>query len=143
MQRRYVPFLVFASLLIITIVNSDYATSVVPGWHTTIFSPFFLINIVAAIIMLLVTIGYLKLGKRDFQIKWVVFLIHLLLTIPAIIIFRFPILFLDFWVNGQSNPSDVVTRVANYTMIALVLFVAGQVFFAVYFFKSIGPKNSA
>ena len=59
MTRQYIPFLAFIILLLLTIPGwFDFSTSVVPGWHTTIFPPYFIWGIIIMIALLFFTIGY-------------------------------------------------------------------------------------
>lgn len=56
MKKSQIQFYAFVILFVITIPLSfdkfslDYATSVVPGWHTTINPPYFIINVVVSLI---------------------------------------------------------------------------------------------
>src|SRR5688500_6707877 len=71
MKQSHIPLFVFVALLILTTTLSsdgfslDLTTSVVPGWHTTIFPPYFLLNSVVSIILLLVTIAVSESFKED------------------------------------------------------------------------------
>jgi hypothetical protein len=81
MKRSLIPFFVFAALFVLTMnLSSDgfslgFATSVVPGWHTTIFPPYFIMNSVLSIMLLLVTIAYWKISKVKKAVSWTVFVI--------------------------------------------------------------------
>lgn len=47
MKGNYIPFLAFLSLILLTAFSSfNGATSVIPGWHTTIFPPYFIRSVV-------------------------------------------------------------------------------------------------
>ena len=136
MQRAYLPFLVFAVLFILTItLTSDAATSVVPGWHTTIFPPFFLISLFISVALLIVVVGYWKLAKGGYKVNLAVFIIHLMLTIPAVIHNIFPLSWIT-WLPDQNEVIEWVTWEANFTMTVYALFVLGQVLFLIYFFKT-------
>ena len=77
MTRPYIPFLVFLVLLLLTIPFSfDFATSVVPGWHTTIYPPYFIWALILIVVLLLMKIGYWLLSKRFDKINWILFAIH-------------------------------------------------------------------
>jgi len=139
MQRKYIPFFVFALLLAFTIpwslnlADFDYATSVVPGWHTTIYPPFFLINIILSIFLFIDVLGYLQLAKKIDSINWPVFVTHLMLTIPATILMRFPMALLY---RSTPEPEQLIVLEAQFRWFAYCLFIAGQVFFAFYYFKT-------
>jgi hypothetical protein len=52
MHRPYIPFVAFLILLVLLIPFSfDFSTSVVPGWHTTIFPPYFVATFLLIIIL--------------------------------------------------------------------------------------------
>ena len=133
MQRKYIPFFVFALLLASILVGSDYATSEVPGWHTTIYPPLFFINIILSVFVLVATLGYLRLARKIVNINWTVFITHLMLTIPATILMKFPVAFLFL---SASEPERLIMLEAQLTTIAYCLFIVGQIFFAIYYFKT-------
>src|SRR5215216_5777514 len=104
MNKPYIPFLAFLVLLLLTIpFSSDFATSVVPGWHTTIFPPYFIWGLVVIIVLVLVTIGYWLLSKRTGKTNWALFAIHFLLTIPTVIYLKFPAILLDLQMANQDE----------------------------------------
>lgn len=143
MTRPYIPFLAFLILLLLTIPFSiDFATSVVPGWHTTIFPPYFIWGLIAFIVLLLVTIGYWLLSKRTDKINWTLFAIHFLLTIPTIIFLKFPTILLDVQLTDQ----DKLIRAIEFRMklipIAWTLFIVGQILFLIYYVRIIKAKHT-
>jgi hypothetical protein len=73
----------------------DFATFPAPGWHTTIFPPYFVVGLILIVVLLLVTIAYWLLSKRTDKINWSLFAIHFVMTIPTIIYLKFPSIFLD------------------------------------------------
>jgi hypothetical protein len=139
MHRKYIPFFFFALLLAFTIpwslnlVSFDYATSVVPGWHTAIYPPLFLIDIILSVLLLIDVLGYLQLANKIDSINWLVFITHLMLTIPATILMKFPMALLYL---SNPEPEQLIVLEAQFTWFAYCLFIAGQVFFAFYFFKT-------
>ena len=144
MTRPYVPFLAFLILLLLTIPFSfDFATSAVPGWHTTIFPPYFIWGLVVLIVLLLVTIGYWLLTKRTDKTNWFLFAIHFLLTIPTVIYLKFPSILLDFKVTDQSEWIRAIQFRLKLIPVAWVLFVVGQILFLIYFFRTIKAKPTA
>lgn len=143
MTRPYIPFLAFLILLLLTIPFSfDFATSVVPGWHTTILPPYFIWGLIVVFVLLLVTIGYWLLSKRTDKINWTLFAIHFLLTIPTIIFLRFPTILLDVELTDQ----DKLIRAIEFRMkiipIAWTLFIIGKILFLVYFIRTIKQRKS-
>ena len=144
MRRPYIPFFAFFALLLLTIPFSfDFATSVVPGWHTTVFPPYFIWCLVLIIILLLTTIGYWLLRKRVDKINWTLFAIHFILTIPSVIYIKFPAIFLDI---QQTNREEVIKAISlRMKLIPFVwaLFIGGQALFIIYFARAIKSKQVA
>lgn len=94
MFKTKLAFCVFLTLGVVSFpyyiiyLQSDYLSSIVPGWHTTIIPDSIFVNLAKFIILLIVTIYYWKLSKITTTIKFKNFLIHLLLTIPGVFISR-------------------------------------------------------
>ena len=143
MTRPYIPFIAFLILLLLTIPFSfDFATSVVPGWHTTILPLYFIWGLIVVIVLLLATIGYWLLSKRTDKFNWTLFAIHFLLTIPTIIFLKFPTILLDVQLPDQ----DKLIRAIEFRMklipIAWTLFIAGQILFLIYYVRTIKAKHT-
>jgi len=143
MRSPYIPFLAFFILLLLTIPFSfDFATSVVPGWHTTIFPPYFIGGLIVITVLLLVTIGYWLLSKRTDKTNWTLFAIHFVLTIPTIIYLNFPSIFLD---GQQANRNELIKdvefriKLIPYTW---TLFIFAQILFLIYFTRTIRQSKT-
>ena len=138
MTRPYIPFLAFLILLLLTIPFSlDFATSVVPGWHTTIYPPYFIWGLIVIIVLLLVTIGYWLLSKRTDKINRTLFLIHFALTIPTVIYLKFPSILLDVKLTEQNELIKAIEFRMKLISVAWSLFIAGQILFLIYFMRTI------
>jgi hypothetical protein len=142
MTKPYVPFFAFLVLLLLTIPFSfDFATSVLPGWHTTIFPPYFIWGLIIIIVLLLVTIGYWLLSKRVDKINWTLFAIHFLLTIPTVIFLKFPSIFLDVQQTDQEEIIKALSFRIKLIPVAWALFLVGQILFIIYFVRAIKSKR--
>jgi uncharacterized membrane protein YjfL (UPF0719 family) len=142
MKRPYVPFFAFLALLLLTIPFSfDFATSVVPGWHTTIFPPYFIWQLIAIIVLLLAIIGYWLLSKRVDKINWTLFAFHLTLTIPTIIFLKFPSIFLDVQQTNQEEIIKAISLRIKLIPVAWTLFILGQALFIIYFIRTIKSER--
>jgi hypothetical protein len=142
MKRPYIPFLAFFVLLLLIIPFSfDFSTSVVPGWHTTIFPPYFLWGLIVIIALLLVTIGYWLLLKRVDKINWTLFALHFLLTIPTVIFIKFPSIFLDIHETNQEEIIKAIYSRIKLIPVAWTLFILGQALFIIYFVRTINSKR--
>jgi hypothetical protein len=138
MTRPYIPFLAFLILLLLTIPFSfDFATSVVPGWHMTIFPPYFIWVLIVIIVLLLVIIGYWLLSKRTDKINWTLFAIHFALTIPTIIYLKFPSIFLDVQLTDPNELIKAIEFRMKLIPVAWALFIVGQILFLIYFIRTI------
>jgi hypothetical protein len=144
MKKPSIPFFAFLILLLLSIPFSfDFATSVVPGWHTVIYPPYFVAGFLAIVVLLLVTIGYWLLLKRADKTSWALFLIHFLLTIPAIMFLKFPSILLNVHESNQAELFKALSLRIKFIPVALILFVAGQILFCVYFIRTIKGKREA
>jgi hypothetical protein len=136
MTRPYIPFLAFLILLLLTIPFSfDFATSVVPGWHTTVFSPYFIWEVIVIIFLLLVTIGYWVLSKRAGKINWALFAIHIVFTIPTVTYLKFPSILPDVQLTDQDKLIKAINLQIKIIPIVWTLFIVGQFLFLVYFIR--------
>jgi uncharacterized membrane protein (DUF485 family) len=143
MSRPYIPILAFLLLLLLTIPFSfDFETSVIPGWHTTIYPPYFIGGLFASIVLLLATIGYWLLSKQTDKINWILFSIHLALTIPAIIFIRFPTIL----INGQVTSQDELIKTIQFQIkmipIAWTIFIIGQILFLIYYMRAMKTRRT-
>ena len=143
MTRPYIPFLAFLILLLLTIPFSfDFATSVVPGWHTAIFPPYFIWGLIVFIVLLLVTIGYWLLSKRTDKINWTLFAIHFLLTIPTVIFLKFPSILLDVQLTDQDKLIKAIEFLMKLIPVAWTLFIVGQILFLIYYVRTIKAEHT-
>ena len=142
MRRPYFPFLAIIVLLLLTSPFAfDFATSVVPGWHTTIFPPYFIWESIVVFVLILVTIGYWFLSKRVNKINWTLFAIHFMLTIPTVILLKFPSMLLDVQQTNQEELAKALSMQAKIISMAWGLFIVGQILFFIYYIRII--KNKA
>ena len=138
MTKSYIPFLAFLILLLLTIPFSfDFATSVVPGWHTTIFPLYFIWGLSVLIVLLLLTIGYWLLSERTNKINWTLFIIHVALTIPTSIYLKFPSILLNVQLTDQNELIKLIEFRMKLIPVAWTLFIIGQILFLIYFVRTI------
>ncbi|MFS8066336.1 MAG: NrfD/PsrC family molybdoenzyme membrane anchor subunit [Byssovorax sp.] len=88
-----------------SIVSSDFAITLVPGWHSTIFPPFFVAGAILSGFAMVVTL--LVPSRRIFGLKRVVTLRHLdnlakmMLVTAWIVIYSYVIEFFIAWYSGS------------------------------------------
>jgi hypothetical protein len=106
---------------------------VIPGWHTTIFPPYFLINLLLFITILFATITYWRIWRLSKNINRTVFFIHLAFTIPAVLYVAFPSI-LDHQLVDNQDPMNLPTMLIS-ILSPYLLFIIGQTIFFVYYFR--------
>lgn len=144
MSRPYFPFLAFLILLLLTIPFSfDFATSAVPGWHTTFFPPYLVWGFIVIIVLLLVTIGYWLLSKRADKINLTLFVFHFALTILTSIYLMLPSILLNVNVADQGKLIKAIAFRIQLIPIARILFITGQILFLIYFIRTIKNKHNS
>jgi hypothetical protein len=120
-----------------------FATSVVPGWHTTIFPRYFVWALAIVVVLVLGTIGYWLLSKRTDKTNWALFAIHFILTVPTIIYLKFPSILLDI----QTTDYDKLIKAIEFRMklipAAWTLFIVGQILFLIYFIRTLKSRRGA
>jgi len=138
MTRPYIPLLAFLVLLLLTNPFSfDFAISIVPRWHTTIYPPYFIWGLALIIVFLLLTIGYWLLSKRVDKINWTLFAIHFMLTISTVIFLKFPSVLLGMKETNQDELIKALAFRINLIPVAWTLFIVGQVLFLVYYIRQL------
>lgn len=144
MTRPYIPFLTFLILLLLTIPFSfDFATSVFPGWHTTIFPSYFIWGLIILVVLLLVTIGYWLLSKRTDKTNWILFAIHFALTISTVIYLKFPSILLGVSFADQDKFIKAIEFRMKLIPFVWALFIVGQILFLIYYIRIIKTKRIA
>ena len=130
MKITQLPFIIYLLLTISFFpLSSDYATSIVPGWHTTIFSPYAVGQFIVILSLAGVSFGYWKLSKLTNTINWKLFINHILLTIPLLVLLMF-----DTYISIDINPMISVP-------VSIFLFIAGQIIFLLYCIKIINTNR--
>ena len=142
MIKTKIPLTVFSFLTIILFpfsilfLNSDFVSSVIPGWNNTIVSPYLTATIFKSILMLIVITFYWKLNKvvKEIDIKF--FILHLVLTIPSIINSKIPLhSFIEFKNDNFENTIKEYEFVDSIVITLNILFVIGQIIFGIYYTK--------
>ena len=142
MIKTKIPLTVFSFLTIILFpfsilfLNSDFVSSVIPGWNNTIVSPYLTAAIFKSILMLIVITFYWKLNKvvKEIDIKF--FILHLVLTIPSIINSKIPLhSFIEFKNDNFENTIKEYEFVDSIVITLNILFVIGQIIFGIYYTK--------
>lgn len=139
MIKTKTTFFIYIFLLVllfpysILYLNSDFLSSVVPGWHTTIYPAATLIKF---IILLIVAFYYWKLSKVINEIDFKKFTFYFLLTFPGVLITKLDLYTLfHFSPNNTENLMTTIRTVIFIRIFTNILFFTGQILFAVYYKK--------
>ncbi|HET8733100.1 MAG TPA: NrfD/PsrC family molybdoenzyme membrane anchor subunit, partial [Anaeromyxobacteraceae bacterium] len=76
--RAYLFFAAFATPLVVSVhsvVSWDFAVSVTPGWHSTLFPPYFVAGAILSGVAMVITI--LVPLRRAFRLEWIITPYHL------------------------------------------------------------------
>ena len=130
MKLSYLPSLIFICIFLSFFpLSLDYATSLVPGWHTSIFPPYFIWQSIVVLIILLVSIAYWKLSTNNGTINWIFFIVHFILTIPAIIYLKYGLMIFNSVIISKDE------------LLIPITFVLGQILFIVHYVRSLQRKR--
>jgi molybdopterin-containing oxidoreductase family membrane subunit len=113
-ERAYLILAGVSTPLVIsvhTIVSFDFATSVIPGWHTTIFPPYFVAGAVFSGFAMVVTL--MVICRKAFGLQHIITIRHLenmnkvILATGSIVGYAYAIEFFIAWYSG--NPYERFT----------------------------------
>ncbi|PIF33952.1 hypothetical protein CLU81_4583 [Flavobacterium sp. 9] len=128
--------IIFPYYILVLSINSDFFNSIIPGWNTTIIPVRLISNLVKFIILSIVSFYYWKLSKTSNEIKLKKFIIHLALTIPAVVVAKLNLYEL---VPLNLNDSDIILsqikKVVYINMLLNILFFIGQILFWIFYIK--------
>jgi hypothetical protein len=128
MSKAHIIFLVLAIVFAWPLpLSLDFTMSVIPGWHTTILPYYLESQIVFFAWLCLLSAAYWLLKKTNTTVSKAVFVAHFLLTIPALILVKFPFVMLI--------PEEPILVLALPTV-----FIIGQLLFGWYLVKNIRTK---
>lgn len=114
-------------------LNSDFLSSVVPGWHTTIYP---VATLIKFIILLIVAFYYWKLSKIINEIDFKKFSFYFLLTFPGVLVTKLDLFnFFNFSSNDHENFMRQIKIIVFIKIFTNVLFFTGQILFAIYYKK--------
>ncbi len=124
---RY-SFLFFIIFLIrlLSAFSWGNTTSVVPGWHTTIYPPWFFVSVFHVIWLGIAAAIYFLVEKKGKTVLKKIFLLHVFLSLFV------------FWDYGYTIPGNYFTE-AVFIAAPTILFFLGQVVFIIGVFKAKVP----
>ncbi|MFQ6614482.1 MAG: NrfD/PsrC family molybdoenzyme membrane anchor subunit [Fidelibacterota bacterium] len=110
-QHYEIAYLVLAGLstpLVLSVhsvVSSDFATSIVPGWHTTIFPPYFVAGAIYSGFAMVLTLGLI--ARRVYHLEHIITLNHLdkmakiMLVTGSMVGYSYAMEFFIAWYSGN------------------------------------------
>lgn len=128
-MKKTIPILLIL-ILVILLVNAfsfDTATSVVPGWHTTILPPYFLVSVVFTILLLIDVPIYWYCNKRDLSNAKKVVITHFITSFLLVVLLRIPEIYSRNLLNLKDN--EIINSI---TIIELI--IKGFTFFQLLYF---------
>lgn len=117
-------------------LESDFLSSIIPGWNTNINGIKIISNLIKFLILSIVTFYYWKLSKINPEINYKIFLIHLLLTFPAILITKLNLYeFLNMNFDDLKSFTSQIKIVVYTRIFTNILFLLGQILFWIFYVR--------
>ncbi|SEP34983.1 hypothetical protein SAMN05444671_1025 [Flavobacterium sp. CF108] len=142
MIKSKLAFIIFLILLLILFpyyiiyLQSDYLSSMIPGWHTDFVSGKATSSLIKSIILFITTICYWKLSKITGELNLKKFLIHFLMTFPAVFIGRLNVFeLLDLHSLDADSFVNLIQIIVFINICINILFFAGQILFGLHYQK--------
>ncbi len=86
MKKAAIVYLVLFFLCIVSFFfTQEYATSVVPGWHVTIYPPYFILHVILVAYLLVLAAVYWKLHSK-IRIKPSMLVVHFITTMQVYLV---------------------------------------------------------
>lgn len=129
-MKKIIPILLIL-ILAILLVNSfsfDFVTSVVPGWHTTILPPYFLVSVVFTILLLIDVPIYRYCNKKDLSNAKKVVIAHFIISFLLVVLLRFPEIYSSDLLNLKDTEiinsiTTIELTIKGFTFIQLLYFI--------------------
>ncbi len=136
MPKPHFPILILVVLFNfpVNLFHLDFATTVVPGWHTTIYSISFLDTIFVSTTLIMISLLYWKVFGKYGKVSILIFTILFLCSLPALIFLKFSI-FIFYSIipdldEGEFN--DKTHLLLNIQSVFNVMFSIAQILLTIY-----------
>jgi hypothetical protein len=117
-----------------------FAAPVVPGWHITIYPGNLLVTIIITIVLLLGTIGYWALSRRNDRINRTLYIAHFALTATTALYLSFPTILLDMQRSDEGLLPALAWRIRLLPYMWSI-FITAQALFFIYYARTIKIKK--
>jgi len=117
-ERAYMIFAGISTPLVLsvhTVVSMDFATSVIPGWHTTIFPPYFVAGAIFSGFAMVITL--MVIARKVLDLEHIITMRHLenmckiILATGSIVGYAYAIEFFVAWYSGNQYEQDMFFKV--------------------------------
>lgn len=134
-----IPILAFLAILFLRFKYAfSFGLNNQSGWHATISPPNYFALIILSILIMFAMIGFWLAQNNAGKINWILFLLHCLLSIPALMIIIFPSILLN---AGNNNFQEEIYFRLQLITPAKWIFGVSQILFPIYFFKTFFSKK--
>lgn len=135
-------FIIFSLLTVIVFpyyiicIDSGFLSSIIPGWNTTTIPLRIISNLIKFIILSIVSFYYFKLSVNTIKIDLKKFIIHLSLTLPAILAAKLNVYqFVEMNLHYPKSFLSQIQMVIAINTIINILFFTGQILFGINYFR--------
>ncbi len=145
------PVIAVLFLLVLAIlVPFDFATSVVPGWHTpiaapgwhaTIYPPYFLWVIMGAGVLVFGLLAWWLRQYESDRTSWTLFAGHCILALPALLFLKCPTLWLNMNPASQETLFSALDLRIRLIPVARVVSLAANLFFIAYYVRTLKAQR--
>lgn len=132
----FLTIIIFPYSIVVSGIDSDFFNAILSDWNTPIVLPKLISNLLKFFILVVVSFYYWKLSKTSDKIDFKKLFIHLIVSIPAILIAKTNLyqLVTIYFYNSESKLSQI-QMVVLINIFANILFFTGQILFGIYYLK--------
>jgi hypothetical protein len=117
----FILLLVILCTFSIFIFESDFTSSIIPGWHTTIFDPFLLTLFILISLFCIDALVYWKLNRANAKRSKKVIIIHFVVSSLLIILLNYPQLYFEITNYGLFEILELVEKIKYLILIFIVI----------------------
>ncbi len=122
-------------LLLVYPFSFDYASSVIPGWHTTIYPPYFMASFLLLVLLVMDGFLYWKLRNKNSAYVKKIIVFHFVISSLLILLIKFPQYYLE--TSSNANIEALLINTIETIKVVFVAFLIVQVLYCVYLFRVI------
>lgn len=145
MIKTKTAFIIFALLsififpyyLFLLYINSDFLSSIIPGWNTTIVPIRLISNLIKFLLLIMISFYYWKLSKVIKEINLKKFILHFALTLPLVLIAKLNVYqFVEMKLYNPESFLSQIQMVIYINVFVNILFFLGQILFVIHYKRS-------